>query len=273
MKLLFPTDFSEASKNAFRYALHVAQEMQAEIITLHVYDLPQIDFAEYPIPLTTIYQVTELGNFENYKQHIPVLHEIADSLGLSHIKISNVLECGNLIDTVHRICKTDAIDYVVMATKGTGGLIETFLGSITSKIMHEVQVPVLAIPTQASFHPAKKMLFITRYEKSDQAILEQAQILTAKFNGKVRSLHVGNQAEDQLQQRVWEQNFPAVEFLNLEAHLDVESHILDYLEQEPFDVLVMPVHHRSFLEQLFHQSLSKKLSMHVQIPILAIPTK
>ncbi|MDZ4331458.1 MAG: universal stress protein, partial [Flavobacterium sp.] len=36
-KILFPTDFSEVSKNAFIYALKLADSIDAEIITMHVY--------------------------------------------------------------------------------------------------------------------------------------------------------------------------------------------------------------------------------------------
>ena len=270
-KILFPTDFSPASQHAFRYALQLAQDRDAEIITVHAYDLPQVDFAEYPIPLSTIYQVTELSNFENYKQHIPVLHELAESIGLGHIKIGNVLEFGNLIDILLKLCKSDDIDCIVMGTKGTSGIVETFLGSVTSKVMHESPVPVFAIPESAQFDSIKKMLFITRYESTDKVILQQALEMAKHFSGSIQCLHVGNLPDDQLNQKIWEQDFPAVAFTNLDADLDVESHIVEYLEQHAYDVLVMPIHHHSFLERLFHQSLSKKLSMHVSIPILAIP--
>ena len=35
-KILFPTDFSDVSKNAFIYALKLADSINAEIITMHV---------------------------------------------------------------------------------------------------------------------------------------------------------------------------------------------------------------------------------------------
>ena len=41
-KLLFPTDFSETANNAFVYALKMAKSIDAEVIVLHVYDLPTV---------------------------------------------------------------------------------------------------------------------------------------------------------------------------------------------------------------------------------------
>jgi len=69
-KILFPTDFSENSKNAFVFALHLAKSIHAEIITLHVYQYPQVNYMEIPVYLPEMYEVTDLTHFENYKGHI-----------------------------------------------------------------------------------------------------------------------------------------------------------------------------------------------------------
>ncbi|MFZ4434966.1 MAG: universal stress protein [Flavobacterium psychrophilum] len=270
-KILFPTDFSSASQHAFRYALRLAHDRNAEIITVHAYDLPQVDYANYPIPLTIIYQVNDLGNFENYKQHIPILHEIAKSIGLEHIKLSNVLECGNLMDILTKLCKTEQVDCIVMGTKGTSGIVETFLGSVTSKVMHEIPVPVFAIPEFAQFNSIKNMLFITRYDSTDKAILQQALKMANHFSGTLHCLHVGDLLVDQRNQKKWEHQFPTVSFTNLKTDLDIESHILEYIGQHSFDLLVMPIHHKTRFERIFQRSLSKRLSMHVSIPILSLP--
>jgi nucleotide-binding universal stress UspA family protein len=39
-KILFSTDFSEVSKNAFIYTLKLADSIDAEIIAMHVYQPP-----------------------------------------------------------------------------------------------------------------------------------------------------------------------------------------------------------------------------------------
>ena len=43
-KILFPTDFSEIADNAFLYALKMADYLGYEIIVLHAYELPIINF-------------------------------------------------------------------------------------------------------------------------------------------------------------------------------------------------------------------------------------
>ena len=121
-KILFPTDFSDTSKNAFLYALKLADNIGAEIITLHVYELPQADYIDVSAYLYEIYEVTEFSNFENYRDEVPALRNIAEANDLGHIKISNVLENGNLISKIIEISNAENIDYIVMGTKGATGL-------------------------------------------------------------------------------------------------------------------------------------------------------
>lgn len=50
-KILFPTDFSDNSNNAFVYALKLAEKLQAEVITLHVYQFPVLDSSYMTVPV------------------------------------------------------------------------------------------------------------------------------------------------------------------------------------------------------------------------------
>ncbi len=47
-KILFPTDFSEAAANAFRYANELAKVVEATIDVVNVYNLPVIDATNLP---------------------------------------------------------------------------------------------------------------------------------------------------------------------------------------------------------------------------------
>jgi len=271
-KILFPTDFSEVANNAFVYALKLADAIGAEIITLHVYELPQLDYMNVPVYLLDIYEVTELSNFENYKHHIPVLRSLAEEFNLEHIKISNVLENGNLIDNIHKIATDDHIDYIVMGTKGVESFAATFLGSVTEKVMHHSKTTVLAIPKECSFEPIKSILFITKYKSSDQLQLQKVIELAYIFHSHIDCLYVA--AFDKLDERLitdWQQavNYEDIAFHNIPSE-DVEGGILNFIDSNNIDMLAMALHQKGFFEGLFHISLSKKLAFHVTIPILAM---
>jgi hypothetical protein len=61
---------------------------------MHVYQLPQANYVNVSNYLHEMYNVTELSNFENYKDQVPVLRKIAEENNLTHIKISHVLILG-----------------------------------------------------------------------------------------------------------------------------------------------------------------------------------
>ena len=272
-KILFPTDFSDVANNAFLYALQLAKKINAEIITLHVYELPQLDYMDVPVYLLDIYEVTEISNFESFKDHIPVLRDIAKQHGLEDIKISNVLESGNLIDSIHKISQDEHIDYIVMGTKGAEGLAATFLGSVTEKVMHHSKTVVLAIPEHCVFEPLKRILYITKFKPADREILQRVIELAERFQSNIDCLYIKGNG-DVVPESVIDNWKELLEHKNVTYHTligsDVEHSILDFIDGHQTDMLAMPLHDRGFFEGLFHVSLSKKLAFHVKIPILAI---
>ncbi|SHM47948.1 universal stress protein [Flavobacterium xanthum] len=272
-KILFPTDFSDASKNAFIYALQLAESIKAEVITIHVYQLPQANYINISEYLHEIYDVTELSNFENYKDEVPSLRRIAEQNNLGHIKISHALILGNLVPAIKKITENEKIDFVVMGTKGATGLKETFFGTVATKVMNDVKALVLIIPEHCLYQPIKKMLFLTQYKSEDTAAFKTVLSLSAIFQAPVDCLRVAHlKDESQHDCRadwkvVMEDN--EVVFHSIEGD-DVEGIILNFIALHKINLIAMHVYHRNFFEKLFEISLAKKLAFHINVPILGI---
>lgn len=273
-KILFPTDFSEVSKNAFVYALKLAENIDAEIITLHVYELPVVNNTDgFPSYLVEIYDVVEMSQFESYKGQIPLLRDIAEANNLGHIKLSHELLMGDLIGNIKEISKKERIDYVVLGTKGASGLKETFLGSTAADVLSNTDAIVLAIPEKSHYSQIKNIAFTSRFREKDRAALMKLLKLANGFDAKVHCLYVKTPNSD-LKDVVladWKLLFKNE---NVDFHIvkneNVEETILHFTETENIDLLAMLHYKRSFLEGLFHFSLTKKIVHHVQIPILAL---
>nr|WP_314898266.1 universal stress protein [uncultured Flavobacterium sp.] len=272
-KILFPTDFSDVSNNAFIYALKLADSINAEIITMHVYQLPQANYINVSEYLHEIYDVTELSNFENYKDEVPLLRSIAEENNLDHIKISHVLILGYLVPEIQKITKEENIDFVVMGTKGATGLKETFLGTVATKVMNDVKAVVLAIPEHCQYQPIKKILFVTQFRPEDLEALKKVMALAKVFQAHIDCLRVlaSPQTDKNDYMELWEQIVKNHDILlHSIASNDVEGIILDFIDLHKIDMIAMHVYHRNFFEKLFKISLSKKLAFHVNVPILAI---
>jgi nucleotide-binding universal stress UspA family protein len=272
-KILFPTDFSEVSKNAFIYALKLADAIGAEIITLHVYELDSPAYLDVSIYLQDIYEYEELSDFENYKDEVPVLRKIAEENNLGHIKMSNVLIQGYLVKEVVKISKKENIDFIVLGTKGVTHLREVFLGTVATKIMNECNVTVLAIPEKCSYMPIEKILFSTRFHMDDIEPLKKIVALANVFQSHIDCLNI------KPPHTVYKDDF-VVDFKNvfkdhnIEFHSvlgnDIEGIILNFIEQNKINMVAIHERHRGFFEKLFQVSLSKKLTFHINIPILSV---
>ena len=275
-KILFPTDFSKTANNAFIYALKLAENINAEIITLHAYELPIIDNQGFPSYLFEIYDTIEISNFENYKGEVPVLHEIAEKNNLGHIKISHVLQQGGLVSVIEEIAKKDHIDYVVMGTKGASGLKETFIGSNTASVISNISPYVMAIPENCQFHAIKQIGFTTGFKDKDRIALRELLAISRGFDAMVHCVFVktlnSKITEDIIQD--WKDDFDDQDVVfHIVKNEDIKEGILKFTQTNKIDVLAMLDYKRSFFEELFAHSLTQKIAFQIEIPILAMHLK
>lgn len=273
-KILFPIDFSDNSLNAFRYALYLADSLKAEIITLHVYDGAEGFYQEYYDFLIENYTINEWNQFENYKSEVPKLRAIADENGLDHVKLSHILVRGVPISMILDTAESEGVEYIVMGTKGATGLKETFLGSLTEKVINESKVMVLAVPENCYFEPIKNILFLSHFFKSEVDILKKLYVLAEYFHAKIDVLEVKEQHEKKENEtiREWKAQFPksGMHFFMLTSN-DYEGTVLDFIRLNKEHLVVMPRKHKNCLERLFMYSLSRQLAFHSTIPLLTIP--
>jgi nucleotide-binding universal stress UspA family protein len=271
-RILFPTDFSVAANTAFVYALHFADSFNAELVILHVYDLPIVETAPLAESTKEIFDIVEMNQFESFREQLPELHQIAEQNHLCHVRMRNVLLYGDLIYTINKVCKDEMIDMIVMGTKGASGLKETFLGSTTASVMTNSHVPVLAIPTEAKYKKIKDIAFTTQFKDKDNEALTQALEIGDKFNARVHGIYIrGTEDAKELDARIrdWMNHYgdTRISFIAL-AGEDKEQTLLDFIENRDISLLIMRTHKRGFFEGLFHRSFTKKMTYHTKVPIL-----
>ncbi|MXN93175.1 universal stress protein [Flavobacterium sp. Sd200] len=271
-QILFTTDFSEAAHNAFIYALKFADSFNADLIILHVYDLPIVETPPLPESTLEIFDVVEMNQFESFRDELPELHTIAEQRGLGHVKMRNILLYGDLIYNINKVCEDENVDLVVMGTKGATGLKETFIGSKTASVISNTKIPVLAIPAEADYKKIKSIAFTTQYKDKDNDALKQALDIASKFNATLHCLYIKNDDDpEDIEERIneWKIYYrdEKIDFFNI-AGDHIEQTILDFIDNQHTDMLVMRTHRRSFFESLFHRSLTKKMAYHSKVPLL-----
>ena len=271
-QILFTTDFSEAAHKAFIYALEFADSFDAELLIMHVYDLPIVEAPNLPESTQEIFDIVEMNQFESFRDELPGLHKIAEERNLGHIKIRNVLQYGDLVYNINKVCEEENIDMIVMGTKGATGLKETFLGSTTASVMANVKAPVLGIPAGARYRPIKSIAFTTQYKDKDNDALRRAIDIARKFDATLQCLYIKNDDDpEDIEERIneWKIYYrdEKIAFYNIDGD-HIEQTILDFAENQHVDLLIMRTHKRSFFEGLFHRSLTKKMAYHSIVPLL-----
>jgi nucleotide-binding universal stress UspA family protein len=153
-KILYATDLSKNSTFAFRYAVKLAEALDAKVAILYV--LPTIDSAmEVPI-------ITQMGE-ERYHQlreerSREVIENIEAKLSdFSRKELSNLEREADLVssilvhegDAVDEILKTaerQGSDIIVLGAHGKGIISHTFLGSVSEKVLRRSRRPVVVVP-------------------------------------------------------------------------------------------------------------------------------
>jgi nucleotide-binding universal stress UspA family protein len=272
-KILLPTDFSEAATNAFVHALEFAKIVKAELILLHTFEIPVYDSQFFPENYAAIYNSLELARFDMFKEEIPKLRAIAQERKLEDIVIKHRLMDGDLLYNLKDVVRQDKIDFVIMGTTGVNDWTKFFLGSNTSSVISEVEVPVLCVPVDAKFKKIKTIGFTTRYREKDKKELRKVLKIAKKTNAKIKSLCVKTSGSDVTESAVkeFEAEFADenVEFLVLPSD-DVKETIIDFILYKDIDILTTITHKRSFFESLFDSSFSNRIAKEVSVPVLVM---
>lgn len=273
-KILFPTDFSETATNAFIHALEFAKKVNGEIILLHTFDLPIYDNQFFPENYAVIYDSLELSQFEMFKNEVPKLRAIAEARNLDKVKLSHRLMDGDLLHNIKKSINEDKIDFVVMGTSGVTGWEAFFVGTNTGSVISGIDVPMLCVPIEAKFKKIEIIGFTTRFRPKDKKALKMVLDIAKKTKAKVKCLYVKTSKSDVTKEMIakWENEFIAepVDFYMINSD-DVKEIILDFVMYKELDVLTMLTYKRGFFEGIFNPSLTKKIAINNEIPILAIP--
>lgn len=189
-KILYNTDFSNCSLNAFIYVLHLADKFNAEIITLHAYTRPVLGNMYLPKTYQNIYEHLQIDEFDMFKDTSKLLFTIAQKNNKEHIKNTFLMLEEDTIDGMLHTIEKENIDIVVMGTKGATGLKEVFIGSITSHLMEKASCPVLAIPENADYGDGiKNILFSSDFFPEEIASLKYALDLSDNLNAHFKCVN------------------------------------------------------------------------------------
>jgi nucleotide-binding universal stress UspA family protein len=136
--ILLPVDFSERCLGAARYAESLAAHFQAEIALIHVVEPLHYDFGELEFAGTVANDVLE-SRLAQARQQLDAF--LASELAAA--RVSRVLVEGDPARCIVEYAHERQTGLIAMPTHGYGPFRRFILGSVTAKVLHDADCPVL----------------------------------------------------------------------------------------------------------------------------------
>ena len=153
-KILYATDLSPNSAYAFRYAINSAIMHDAKIVILHAFEgmspavRAQMDFYLTDERKKELFDERVSYAFDRIKKRLKTFSdkELKD-YPKAEERIESIQVCdGFPADTILEKANELGCDAIVMGTHGKGIVANTFLGSVTKRVLRRTRKPVFIIP-------------------------------------------------------------------------------------------------------------------------------
>ena len=135
--IVAPTDFSDCSLEAMRYAIGLAEVFSARVVFLHVMEQlgyePELSLTPAGIRPEVTRMVAEM------------MQDYVDRVRAQGIEVEWHLEIGAPFAEIRGAAERHHADLIVMGTHGRTGLAHVLLGSVAERVVQHAPCPVLTI--------------------------------------------------------------------------------------------------------------------------------
>ncbi|WP_053992003.1 universal stress protein [Mangrovimonas sp. TPBH4] len=276
--ILLPTDFSENSWNAIKYALQLFENETCKFYLLHTYT-PPIYQVDYALMIPDNLSMVDTARAKAVEGLNDFMERINKEFPNSKHTFESQAIFNTLIQEIIIFARQKAIDYIVMGTKGASGTKGILFGSNTVHVFKNVKCPVLAIPEDFSFETPHEVLFPTDYSiQYKESQLKPIRDILSAHSSRINILNV----VPDIGLSDWQESNKAIldgYFKNM-AHifhslrdLTVVEAIAKFQVKAKINLLVMINNKHSFFENLFFKSNVNQIGFNLKVPFLLIPSK
>ncbi|MBK9982287.1 MAG: universal stress protein [Saprospiraceae bacterium] len=271
--ILVPVDFSPASIHGLHYAKMMAGYLGLGINIVHVH---------YPVydPVTSVSLDEHLmKQSEEQVEDLAAELRKVDEKNDNPVRISTNLEIGGIDVSLIDILENKKHDMMVMGTKGTDTGIRRLFGTVTSTVSRHATKPVIVVPPQAEIKfPGKIVIGF-----SEELIIDKTLETLLKFGAKnsvfFDFVHINDNEKEfkKLKDKLYENLMSSRDLLvgfNIRSMPLGQKHIdevlSEYAESVKAGMIVLVAKHRNFIDNLTHQSVTKKALLHATLPLMVI---
>jgi len=142
-KILYPTDFSDASKKALDYIKQLKGAGTKEVVVLHVIDEREIEHIAHLPELNVSIEELETRREQYAKEE---MEAIGAELKNSGFKVKTRIDKGvPFRDILKEEVEEKDVSVVVLGSHGKSCITEMLLGSVSEKVVRKSSKPVLVV--------------------------------------------------------------------------------------------------------------------------------
>ena len=282
--VLIPVDFSESAYKASIFGLRMAYKLGSKIELIHSYS----SLYPYTIPygdpfigesnyLYTV-KIREENTRKNFEEFIARLKaEVGEELWKA-ADPEYIIKGGEADDDILNYSAKYRPRVIIMGIKGEENDKYGLIGSVTSYVISEAKVPILAIHEDSGVimdNQVKSVMYATNFDDKDFISIHKLIGLLKPFDVKIYCVHVGLQKDHnwdsarlkgmrQLMNEKYEGLEISCDFIESR---DVLQGIENYIKENNIDVIALTTHKRNMLRRLFNPGLARKMVFHTKTPV------
>jgi nucleotide-binding universal stress UspA family protein len=271
---IVPTDFSDTSKNAARYAARMAAALSdVRIILYNVFDKIDTESSDGSVV---------------YNDHSArrIIMELAlesvktDMTGIAPgVNITCLAEEeSSFIDSLERLASHQGANLIIMGITGATPIAQIFIGSNTLSMVNKNVCPVMIVPPNAEFTGIKNIAFTSDFKDVERTTPVNA--LRNVLDIFKPFIHVVNVDSEHYVELTEEYKAERAKLETILAGYETEYYFMrqfdfvdainQFVSDYKVDMIFTVPRKHSFLGGLFKSSHTKKLAYHIHVPLVAV---
>jgi nucleotide-binding universal stress UspA family protein len=145
-KILLPTDGSQYSLDAAKYAAEIVKKHDSDLVSLHVVESSLLNYSHHIGHDLWGFRLAVSDETELKERGMKVMKKKQDVIRKAGILAETKYYCcGNPQDIIIEIAKKEHFDLIIMGHKGLTKLEHIRLGSVAEGVMRRAPCPVLIV--------------------------------------------------------------------------------------------------------------------------------
>ena len=270
--IIVSTDFSPAATNATNYAADMALAIDADLLLLHVYQVP-VSFTDVPVVMLSVDDLRK-----NIEEQLAQLKKNIEHVTSGKIKIYTEARMGDVVDELVLLSDHVRPFAIVMGTKGHTAMERALFGSNTLTAIKKLHWPVICIPPGKEFGNGIKKIGLACDFKEvvNTTPAHTIKDLVKEFNGELHVLNVDydnrqfdseTPEQSALLHNMLEELKPQYHFIKCK---DIEERINEFADENNLDLVIAIPKKHTLLDGLFKKSSTRQLVFESHIPVICV---